>query len=94
MSNVCSPNCLYRVYLIQAETRKQWSDVTITSLKILGSINSITGGNQLNGWCKFDQNLANERIRQATICSQRASNNIIECQRIISSGCAWCKTQK
>ena len=83
MTTGCFPNCLYRVYLVQAETRKLWSEVSITSLRILGSINSITGGQALKSWTKFDQDSVNERIRLATMARQRATNDIIECQRIL-----------
>ena len=94
MSTGCFPNCVYRVYLVQAETRKLWCEVSITSLRILGSVNSIIEGQELRGWSKFNQDSANERIEKTNLARLRATNDVIECQRILGIGCDVCNSQK
>ena len=81
-------NCVYRVYLVQAETRKLWCEVSITSLRVLGSVNTIIGGQELRGWS------ANERIEKTNLARLRATNDVIECQRILGIGCDACNAQK
>ena len=93
-SNLCASNCMFHLYLIQAHIRKELCDVTISSLKTLFIIDTITNGSQLEGWGLFNKELANERIRIATVCSRQASKNITDCENTLKTGCQWCMPRK
>ena len=93
-NNLCSNNCMFNVYLMQAHTRKNWCEVTVNSLKTLLTIDTITNGSQLAGWGVFNKELAKERIRIASASAKQADKDITDCENTLKTGCQWCIPRK
>ena len=85
---------MFNVYLLQAQTRKNWCEESINSLKTLLTIDAITNGSQLSSWGVFNKDMAKVRIQLASACIKQAEKDITYCENTLKTGCQWCTPRK